>query len=84
MLGEKGAKTIENMRLVKIGLIHAQKWRTHETTPKIVDKTFTVHGLVKSQEMSLISFQSELVTAVLSPQVPWQSSLQTFENGLQL
>ena len=39
---------------------------------------------MKWQEISFISFQSELVTAVLGPQVPWQSSLQTFKKVLQL
>ena len=43
-----------------------------------------IHGfLVECQDISLMSFQSELVAAVLGPQVPWQSSLQTFKNGLQ-
>ena len=40
---------------------------------------FSVHGLRKWQEMIFMYFRLELITAVLGPQAPWQSSLQTLK-----
>ena len=71
-------------KLAKLSRFAGKRQRFLQTI-KLMEHNKDIHGfLVECQDISLMSFQSELVAAVLGPQVPWQSSLQTFKNGLRV